>query len=183
MNFSKVGKSKVAILKAMLTLLQWCCKQCPKETEVLVHMGLLNTAPQCGILCPSELRVLQLFPQEKGREQLLHNWEQITPVTNRSPLTVCLHLLLAHCFCSKESLNLPLQKMPREDPSLPAVSAGALACAKRAALQWSRHTRSEASIIDTYWKWNLFRHNSLEILCIYSFTVARYNQFSKSCDL
>lgn len=50
MNFCKVEKSEVAMLKAMLALLQWCCNRCSKQTEVLFHVGLSNTAPQGDVL-------------------------------------------------------------------------------------------------------------------------------------
>jgi len=58
--------------------------------------------------------MLQLLPHEEGRNQLLLNRYQITPVIDASSLIICLHQLLAHCFCSQELLDLPLQKMLRE---------------------------------------------------------------------
>lgn len=82
---------------------------------MLSHLGF---TPQGDVLSPFALMMLQLLPHEEGRDQLLLNWQQITPVTDANSLIICRHLLLAHCFCSKESLNLPLQKMLREtDPS------------------------------------------------------------------
>lgn len=137
------------MLKAMLALLQGCCKQRPKEPEELFHVGLSNTAAQGDILPHSELRVLQLLPQGKGRAvtaELKANYSSYQPKFSQY-----LHLLLVHCTCPKESLNLPLQKVPRAEQTLPCSSeCRALARAKLAALQRCRHICSEASVIDAH---------------------------------
>lgn len=147
MNFCKVGKSEVAMPKAMLALLQQCCKQCPKG-EVLFHMGLSNTAPQGDILSPSELRVLQLLPQKEESSycitdsKLLQLLMQVLLVSASTYSWYIAFILKNHPICH-------FRKCPENRP-FPSSSECSTGCARLAALQWSRHTCSEASITDAY---------------------------------
>lgn len=128
MNFCKVGKSEVAMLKAVLALLQWCCKQCPKETEVLFHMGLSKHCSSgwhppllswgCSNSCPRRKAESSYCITDSKLLQLLM---QVVSVSASTGYTA---------FILRNHQIYHSRKYPGNRPFLPAVSAGALAHTK-----------------------------------------------------